>query len=164
MNEKKIFVIDLCTTGLHPLRDRITGVALKSDDEEKIITGENEDEILIESLSYIKEKKFTDGYGSNSAKFDVPFFRIRCLKHGISLKDLNVEFIDLRAVLSGNVDRMQGTLSDYKKLLNIAGQCNKIDIRIAWKSGNIQPYKEVILDDVRTTWCLLERTKEVGLL
>jgi uncharacterized protein YprB with RNaseH-like and TPR domain len=164
MTEKKMLVIDLCTTGLHPLKDFMTGVACKSADEERVITNENESELINELVRYIKDNNFEEVYGFNSAKFDVPFLRIRCLKHGISLKDLNVEFIDLRAVLSGNVDRMQGTLSDYKKLLNIAGQCNKIDIRIAWKSGNIQPYKEVILDDVRTTWCLLERTKEVGLL
>ncbi len=162
MNEE-IIVVDLHTTGTDPFKDFITAISCRWWNGEMIFTG-IEDNILNTFSSFVEKGKFKKLVGFNIDNFDVPFLKLRCLKHNVSFGHLDIQYIDLRAVLANNRERVKGRLCDYKKLLNITEEYPKIGVNIYWSPEVLSKYKDVLLDDVRTTWALYERSIEIGLI
>lgn len=164
MMTMKVISIDLHTTGKDPFKDRITGISCKWASGERIFTGTDEGKILDDFVSFYDQENFGVWVGFNINNFDIPFFRLRCLKYNISIGQLQMSFIDLRAILANNRDRVKGKLSDYKKLIDITGEYPKVGINVSWSPDIISKYEDVLLDDVRTTWMLFERSMEIGLI
>jgi len=79
-------VIDIETTGLNPLEDKIIAIGIYNleNGEIKILFGEEKD-ILKDFWGYIEENDIEQLIGSN-LKFDWTFLKLRSLKHRIKIK------------------------------------------------------------------------------
>jgi predicted PolB exonuclease-like 3'-5' exonuclease len=163
MNEE-IIVVDLHTTGTDPFKDFITAISCKWLEGEKIFTGTEEDNVLRDFGNFLEKEQFKRLVGFNINNFDIPFLKLRCLKHNVSLGHLAIEYMDLRVVLANNRDRVKGRLCDYKKLLDITEEYPKMGVNIYWSPEVLSKYEDVLLDDVRTTWALYERSLDIGLI
>jgi uncharacterized protein YprB with RNaseH-like and TPR domain len=125
-----IAIIDIETTGLNPMQDRIItiGVGVMHKDEEHGINGVvfgkmiihdmDEKEMLEEFWSWIKVNNVEKIIGFN-IDFDWDFLKLRSLYHRVKLKHFRKYQgrIDLREILNGNRNRYKkGTgLKDYIK-------------------------------------------------
>jgi len=113
-------VIDIETTGLNPLEDKIIAIGIYNleNGEIKILFGEEKD-ILKDFWGYIEENDIEQLIGFN-LKFDWTFLKLRSLKHRIKIKYFEnySQRKDLRQIL--NSDRYsRGRLKDYANFFEI---------------------------------------------
>ena len=84
-NDIKRLYLDIETLGLNPLQDRIISIGMKDNNQNyHLFTGQNEKEILQQSINFITAFKPKIIAGYNLFNFDLPFIIKRCNKYGIN--------------------------------------------------------------------------------
>ncbi len=162
----KELIFDLSTEGLEPVKHRIVGITTKTALEERIFTSRDEKKLLEDFWIYMKEKNFEKIVGFNSDNFDIPMLIIRSIKHNIKTINIKGKSLDLRKVLFGEQHK-KGTLQDFQNLLGITFVENgysKMHMSLLWEVNTLKNLEENLLQDVRITWKLYLRIKEVGLI
>lgn len=164
--ERVDVVFDIETEGLEPPFDRIISIALKTRNEEVLIMKDDEVELLQEFWSFLRKHEWFRLVGFNSSSFDVPFLNVRSLVNGVKVVDVRDRHIDLRYLLTWS-KYSKGKLSDYSYVLGLGGKFADIhgsEIPALWKSGQLQTILSYALEDVRLTYGIYVRCKEVGLI
>lgn len=84
----KALVFDIETTGLSPLDSQVTCVCWKlagSDGAPRCVVGEFESRVISDFVSEVKRLGVDTLVTFNGWLFDVPFLRVRAMKHGVEL-------------------------------------------------------------------------------
>jgi len=159
---------DIETTGLDPIKDRITAIGVKNCYREEALIDKDEKFILEEFWKMIAKKyPYFRLVGFNCLSFDMPFILIRSFKHGVKVFDVRGKVIDLRFVLSHGNRYQQGKLEDYATLIGLDTKYNGYDGADAiklWKNKQLMELEKYVLSDVQITYGIYKRVKEVGLL
>ncbi len=166
MNKTYEVCFDLETTGLNPLEDRIIAIGIKLEDEEVVLTYNDEKQIIKEFWNYLR--KFNDFklIGFNSAEFDIPFLIIRSLRYKIPIvKITRYNSIDLKLTLSNGFRYKKGKLEEFSKLINYKTKYNGYKgkhIPLLWDNKQIAELIEYVMQDAKMTFALFQRLKEIG--
>ena len=156
---KNAVVLDIETTGLNPLDDRITAIGVIFKDEKKAFMDPEEKILLISFWDWLKKIPLPTIVGFNVYKFDIAFIHKRSMKHDInvpfSLKDA---FLDLQYELNFYQQRCPGRLEDYALYLNIQGKSGSgKKAVILWEENRLVELESYCMDDVRVTFELFQR-------
>lgn len=157
---------DIETTGLNPFKDRVISIAVKTDTEEHIFTNKKERIILEKFWSFLRSLESIKLIGFNSFTFDIPFLYIRSLKHKVRAIDVRYKSVDLRFLIAFGNKFKSGTLEDYSKLIGYTAKYNGYSgkhLPLLWKEGKLDKLKEYALQDVKMTFELYQKVKEIGL-
>ncbi len=164
MNE---VVVDVETTGLNPMNDRIVAIGIAGKDGNIIIMKEDEKAMLEEFWDLLASKKADVLIGFNF-DFDWQFLKLRSLKHRVKIRHYKKykERYDLRQIL--NPDRYQkGTkLSDYLHFLGIPNgdEYDGSMVPEFWEKGEYEKISEHLLKDIKSEYELYKVMKECGLV
>ena len=164
----KALVFDISSEGLEPLQHRIVGITIKTELEEKIFTDREETKVLVDFWKYLNDNNFEMIIGFNSEGFDVPFLLVRSVKYGLKMANVKDKFMDLRKMIFGDEHR-KGKLQDFQNLLGIEKLKSgfaKSHMSLLWdeKARHIENLNDLLLQDVRITWELYLKMKEVGMI
>src|SRR3989339_1694868 len=92
---------DIETTGLNPIKDRITAIGVKNGFGADALIDEDEKYILENFWEMVRHKgPYLRLVGFNCLSFDMPFIMIRSFKHGVKVVNVKGKVVDLREVLS----------------------------------------------------------------
>ena len=163
----KDIIFDIETTGLNPLKDRITAIGIKTNNDELIFTDSKEERIIKSFWRYLKRFKEFRLIGFNNFEFDNSFIIIRSMKFRINVLDINYKSIDLRRKLFNGNKYKKGTLDDFSKLVKYTPKYNgycAAHIPLLWKEGKIDELIEYLKQDIRMTYKVYERLREIGLI
>ncbi|HEU04026.1 MAG TPA: hypothetical protein ENH95_02755, partial [Nitrosopumilus sp.] len=141
-NSKKFdgdIVVDLETTGLTPLVDRIVSIGVKSADFERVFLNVDERQLLldfVEFLAGVRSPWLTRLVGFNFG-FDFSFLKIRCVVHKVFLPFRRT--LDLRFVLVYPNYGMKGKLGDFKRLFGVVDDDESDGSKIPklWEAGDL---------------------------
>lgn len=152
---------DIETLGLEPFSYRVVAIGFKDGAEEIIFSGDNEVELL--QKFWEEQKKYQRLVGWNIDNFDIPFLRIRSLKHNIKIEEIDYKIVDLMRVVS---DPMKWTSLDKMSQFLDLGQKeiggSKIPELIDQKKW--VEIKEYFEKDLRLTWEVYQRMKAIGMV
>ena len=159
---------DIETTGLSPVNDRITAIAVKSSYGEDALVEKDEKLMLEQFWDMVRRKyPYIRLIGFNCASFDVPFLLVRSFKHGVRVLDVRGKVIDLRLILSHGNSYQHGKLDEYAKLIGLdakyKGYTGADAVRL-WESAQLNELGEYVLSDVKITYGIYERAKCIGLV
>lgn len=159
---------DIETTGLDPIKDRITAIGMKSSRKEDALIGVDE-KLILEKFWGMVQGKYPclRLIGFNCLSFDMPFILIRSFKHGVKVLDVRGKVIDLRLVLSHGNRYQQGKLEDYAALIGLKGKHNGYggsDAIRLWDNNQLSELRDYVLSDVQITYGIYKRMKEVRLI
>ena len=157
-------VFDIETTGLNPLKDRITCICTKTDDGgECKFAGDQEKTILTDFLYLFKKDHYVSLISANGRDFDLPFIFIRCLINGINyddeLKKLNdivhfdvINDITDRRISLNNLARLYG--------FNVKTGNGLRAIEL-WKQQKYTELLDYCMDDVKLTENVYKKYLEI---
>jgi len=162
---KNYFVVDVETTGLNPMENRIVAIGITDGKENTIIMYEDEKQTLSEFWDYLNEKKADVLVGFNF-DFDWQFLKLRSLKHRIKIKHFQKykERYDLRQILNPDKYKKGTKLSDYLHFLDIPNG-DKYDgsmIPEFWENKEYEKISEHLLKDIVSEYELFKIMKECG--
>ena len=165
--QRQSIIVDIETSGLSPLNDRIVAIGVKKGKEGMIITDKDEGNLLAQFWGYLKEQGHYRLISFNGYQFDIPFIIIRSFKHNVIVEQISQKTIDLRLILANGNKYAKGTLDDYAKLMGIKSKLEGMggsDIPILWEEGKIAEIKAYLQEDLRITSKIFERCEEIGLI
>ncbi len=162
--DKNIF-LDIETTGLVSVQDRITCISIRSNSETKSFIDLDEKKMLMEFWENINEDDLLISF--NGENFDIPFIIKRSIIHTVKIK--KIKSLDLRKVVNswnlykniyekGSLDIWYFILTGNKKTEN------GLKVIEYWNEGNLEEVKRHCEDDVMINELLYNRCLEVGLL
>ena len=161
-------IFDIETTGLNQFEDRIICIGVKTETEELTFMCPDEKELLNYFWNFIFEQDNPILVGFNSHMFDIPFLRIRSMKHGVkTMKITRYNHVDLRLDINNWQKFGKGKLSDYAEILGLEGKYNGLTGASAvdmWLNGETLELHKYTLEDIRITWKLLENARAVKVL
>ncbi len=152
--------------GLNSRKTRITLIGVKTDQFEKIITSENEKEILQEFWRMVRVTDYKL-VGWNIDKFDIPFLYVRSLVLGVAAVNLQNRTIDLRTILGNGDKYAKGKLTEYTDLIGYKTRnsgFNKSGVCLLWEGHEIPELMDRLFEDVRRTYKLFKRMEKVKLI
>lgn len=159
---------DIETTGLDPIRDRITAIGVRNEHGEDALIDKDEKRMLEAFWKMVGRKyPYLRLIGFNCLSFDMPFIIIRSFKHNVKVLDIRGKVVDLRFVLSHGNRYQKGKLEEYAEIIGLDTKYNGYDGSDAiklWESGQLEELKRYVLSDVQITYGIYERIKGVGLL
>jgi len=175
---EKYMILDIESTGLDAWSDLVVAVGMKqvgSNDIDSIVS-ENEKELLegtMQKLSkdvkvgvVITEKPVIVGY--NISRFDIPFLRIRCLKHGVNCRILDqLMKIDLFTIANGLWEKTFKRLSDLTAFLghnNNSFEHSGSSVPELFMKKDFEKIKQHSIEDVKRSEKLFLRLKECGII
>ena len=153
-------IIDVETTGLHGLKEKIIGIGMRKSAEEIVFVEGNEKALLEMFWERISPGDTLIGFNLH---FDWDsFLRLHSAKHKIPLKP--VHYLDMMKVLNPKW-MAKGKLEEYADFFGISrnGKYTGKDIPELWKEGKIDEIKKYLKQDVKTTWELWRICRERGL-
>lgn len=157
-------IFDIETEGLDKFEDRVTAIGIKTKDFEKIFMNLDEKKLLQDFWDFIRIQNNPKLIGFNSQEFDLPFLVARSLALRVSIVDLRYKNLDLRKLLGYGSFSKKGTLNDYAKLVGLSkleGLTGADAVKL-WKENKLEVLKAYLLEDLRMTFSLLERLKQIG--
>ena len=168
-----IAIIDVETTGLDPLNSRLVAIGIGHKDEIKIITNDDEEQMLNEFWGFVNVNAIDKIVGFNVG-FDWLFLKLRSLKYGLKIKHFAnyTGRIDLRTILNGN-KYAKGKLTDYCKFfeLDVPEDDLKGDaVPTLWEqytmgdNNALEEIKKHLGYDIERTLKLYELIKNCGLI
>jgi uncharacterized protein YprB with RNaseH-like and TPR domain len=165
-------ILDIETTGLNPIEDRILCITMKSinGENEKVMVSDDEKAILTNFFDSIEDTFFTPTvYTFNGDSFDIPFIIKRCIINKVPIKSFIYNTVDIRKLVNSfklNHDiYTKGTLRDWAKILGI-----EVKTQDGGKMKELFEAKQWVLikehcrEDVEILRQLCIRCYEVGLL
>jgi len=162
----KEIVFDIETSGLSPIKDRVTAIGLKTNVQEIVIMDNDESKILERFWRFLSKFPYYKLIGFNSYQFDHYFINIRCFKLNVKIIDIRSRIVDLRSILAFGGRFKNGTLSNYAELLGeskydgLSGQL-MVD---AWKNRKLSIIEKYLRQDLKMTYRIFWRCKEIGLI
>ena len=159
-------VIDIETTGLNPLRDRITCIGVKENGVEsnnnRFHTMSNDSEKITLQTFWDIAKNFDKLVGWNLNKFDWMFLKIRSLINKVKIQKYFHEKDRIDMMLILQTDRWQ-SLNTYSKLLlnREKGSVNPI---ILWNEKKIDELVEYNKNDVELTFDIFRQCLNCGVI
>lgn len=122
---KKQAIIDIETTGLEPLQDRITCISLVFSDKNGTIfswCSVDEAQNLKEFIDFSQKHEINSWVSFNGDSFDIPFIIKRCLVNNVKVPNFEKN-IDLRKIVNGffySYNKYEhGTLDNWADILGI---------------------------------------------
>jgi len=166
MNEKYA-IVDVETTGLNAMFDRIIAIGVKGEDFEKVIVNESEKEMLEQFWNFLEEKKVDILVGFNF-EFDWQFLKLRSLKHRVKIIHYKKQEQrkDIRIILNSDKYAKGTRLHDYLRFFGIENG-DKYDgslVPYFYKTGQIEKIKEHLLKDIRSEFQLYKLLVECGVV
>lgn len=159
---------DIETTGLDPLKDRITAIGICNGFCTDAIVDKDEKHILERFWVGLRRKyPYVRLIGFNCWSFDMPFLIIRSFKHNVRLLDVRGKVIDIRHLLSHGNRYQKGKLEEYARLVGLELKYNGytgLDAIRLWNENKLDELREYVLVDAKITHQLYERIKEIGLI
>jgi len=158
-------ILDIETTGLNPLYDRITCIGVMHEDDEEVTAfyGEDEKYLLERFWLYVEKYSTSKIIGFNSYRFDIRFIQIRSMFHNIAGKCLKKNYIDLMYEL-GFYNKCAGTLSDYLQLIGLEKNGSGFHAIELYRNGNWDDLVKYCKNDVLVTKELYKRCVKAGVL
>ena len=95
-------ILDIETTGINPLTSRVTVVGILLEEKLRLLFNKDEYFVLRMVQKLLVPAKRIIGW--KIKRFDLPFLKIRGLKHGLDLDFSNKEILDLSEFFSYIVD------------------------------------------------------------
>jgi uncharacterized protein YprB with RNaseH-like and TPR domain len=169
-------ILDIETTGLNPLYDRITCIGVMREDDKEVTCfyGEDEKKLLQEFWKYIENcfgllsPQWIDPpfkvVGFNIIKFDCRFIHIRSMVNNVkaTLK-LKKYYLDLQYELA-YFNPPYGTLADYLQTIGETKNGNGTHAIELYRSGDWKHLVEYCKNDVLVTKKLFERCQDAGII
>ncbi|MBI2176392.1 ribonuclease H-like domain-containing protein [Candidatus Woesearchaeota archaeon] len=165
--ERTDIIFDIETTGLDPLTDRVVSIGVKVGAENTLIMDKDEAAMLNQFWGGLRSYEWFRLVSFNGSTFDIPFLNIRSLLHSMKVVDVRGKHIDLRFVLNYGQKFGNGKLQEYADFLGIAGKYEGIDgsaVPLLYANGDFEMIERYAIQDVETTFELLQRAKQVGLV
>ena len=162
----KDIILDIETDGLNPIQNIVTAIGIKTDKVEYVIMEQDEAKMLERFWSFLNKFDSFRLIGFNNYQFDHYFLNIRSFKHKVIIKDVRSKILDLRSVLAFGGKFKNGTLNDYAQLLGeekYAGLTGELVID-AWKNKKFSIIEKYLRQDLRITYKIYLRCKEIGLI
>lgn len=161
-------IIDIETSGLNAMKDKISCISFYFEDEIKSFFGFDEKEILKKFSLFLHKLENIHFIGFNVDSFDIPFIIKRCIINNVRFLN-KFKITDLRKTVNGffySYNKYEkGTLDEWSCILNgCKKETNGLEVVDAYNKGDFEKIKEHCEYDVKVTKKLLERCKEVGLL
>jgi uncharacterized protein YprB with RNaseH-like and TPR domain len=168
-------ILDIETSGLNPLFDRITCIGVVGDDNKPMVFyGEDEKKLLQDFWAYLKKVSGSDGIlysnditivGFNVYKFDIRFIHIRSMVNNVyASKKLKKNFIDLQYELACYNTQVKGTLNDYLETIGEEKNGNGLRAIELFEKRDWKSLVAYCKNDVLVTKKLFERCKEAGII
>jgi len=163
---KQDIIFDVESDGLNPLQNRLTAVGVKTSKWEYVIMEDDEAKLLDRFWKFLGKFEYFRLIGFNNFQFDNYFLNIRSFKHNVKIIDCRNNLLDLRNVLAFGGKFKNGKLEDYAGLLGeqkYAGLTGELVVD-AWKNKKLAIIEKYLRQDLRMTFKIYERCKEIGLL
>lgn len=157
-------VLDIETTGLNPLQDRIIAIGLKTKKCEAIFI-ENDESVMLDNFwNHLRQFDYFRLIGFN-VPFDARFLILRSLLHRIKVIDIWGKLVDLRWILLHD-KYAKGTLNDFGVFLGIGTKYNGFEgahAQILWQQGKASELLNYLSRDLMMTFKIFVRCEEIGL-
>lgn len=164
-------ILDIETTGLKPMTDKIASIAVMNVnlDKTEVFASMNEKELLEDFRDYLMSygNDYITFLGFNTDSFDVPFIITRFMIHGFSLPKFKSK--DLRKTVNGFFysynKNPYGTLADWAVVLGVP--CKTLPgsfVPDLYAEGKIDEIKEHNVEDIIITKKLYDRAVVCGLI
>jgi uncharacterized protein YprB with RNaseH-like and TPR domain len=99
-----VIFLDIETSGLDSFSNRIYTVGLLHEEQHEpiLLMDRDEGKILADFSEFVKNHREDVYVGFNISRFDIPFIRVRMLKHSLDLRITNdMKILDLSTILNG---------------------------------------------------------------
>ena len=158
----KAIIVDIETTGLNPLTERITCIGAKINGSFFIRSNEDEKGMLSDFWEYVRNSEVNKLVGWNINEFDWKWLKIRSLINGVKISKYfsRKDRIDLMLILK--TDRWQ-KLDTYAKLLLNREKTHDNPIEL-WKNKEIDKLSEYNRNDVELTYDIFQRCLNYGII
>lgn len=153
------FIIDIETTGLQPLRDRIIAIGVSTPTRTEIFHDMNEGTLLWKFWDYFRSAPGSVRFVGFNVDFDWNFLRLRSLRHQVKI--IYPTLIDMRQIL--NDDRYApGTLKEYAAFFgfDINDSHDGKDVPELWSRKQIKPILAHLNSDVMLSLKIWQRIEE----
>jgi uncharacterized protein YprB with RNaseH-like and TPR domain len=154
-----IIIIDIGTTSTDITNAEVTYVAIKTSNNEQVITSQDEKQTLQEALAVLSKYKSDTLVGFNILFFDLPILRRRIQFHNIEYSMYFENVLDIRIMLCDGNPYMRGKLSEFAACLGFKEECFgwcKSHYKFLWQDPNIPDLKDYLLYDVRATQIIFD--------
>ena len=147
----KVLVFDIETTGLFPLRDRVTcicGGIWGANSVPVCFSGDFEAKIISDFVKFVVASGADKILSYNGWSFDVPFLRVRAMKNNVKLPGIfwqDNSLIDPFHVLCRN---MKGKQSDFAQLLGQDCFGSGLECLDWFKKGDFESIEKHCASDV----------------
>lgn len=158
-------ILDIETTGLSPLDDRITAIGVKTETESNVFMDSDEKVMLGDFWAWLSAINNPIIIGYNVFAFDIKFLALRSMKHDVEVPVyLKHNWLDLQYELAFYRDKYV-KLDEYLKFAGL-GNKNGTGLQAIklWKEQKFDELKAYCKQDVELTYELYKRCKKCGIV